>query len=134
MRLFIAVEIEEAVRNRLAEVRRKMRYLNAKITWVAPQNFHFTLKFLGETDEAKISAIHDAMEKTVSDSAPIGCNLKGLGQFPRVIWAGIEGETERLAALASRLDAELGKLGFPPETRDFRPHLTLGRIKFVGDK
>jgi len=134
MRLFIAVEIDDAVRKPLAEVQRRLRYINAKVSWVAPQNFHFTLKFLGETGEDQLTGIQQAMDTIAAEFPPLQCELRGLGQFPRVIWAGLHGETERLAALAKRLDEELGKLGFLREQRDFKPHLTLGRIKFVGDR
>jgi 2'-5' RNA ligase len=134
VRLFIAIEIDEQARRRLAEASRRLRYLNAKITWVAVENFHFTLKFLGETEESKLESIQQAMQSVASAFEPIRCRLQGLGQFPRVIWAGIHGETEQLSALAARLDSELGSLGFATETRPFKSHLTLGRIKFVGDK
>ncbi len=134
MRLFIAVEIDEAVRRRLGEVQRALRYVNAKVSWVAPPNFHFTLKFLGETGEETVAPIQSAMQAVASEFVPMQCDLKGIGQFPRVIWAGLEGDVEPLIRMAGRLDEELHKLGFPREAREFAPHLTLGRIKFVGDR
>lgn len=134
MRLFIAVEIDDDVRKPLAEAQRRLRYVNAKVSWVAPQNFHFTLKFLGETAEDRLPGIQKAMDTAAAEFSPLQCDLRGVGQFPRVIWAGLYGETNRLVALARRLDEELGQLGFLREAREFKPHLTLGRIKFVGDK
>ena len=134
VRLFIAVEIDEAVRKRLAEVQRKLRYVNANVSWVAPRNFHFTLKYLGETEEEKIAPIRNAMQAVTSEFVPMECDLVGIGQFPRVIWAGLEGDVKPLIVMASRLDEELHKLGFPRENREFTPHLTFGRIKYVGDR
>ncbi len=134
MRLFVAAELDEEVRRRLAEVQRKLRYVNAKVTWVAPSNFHFTLKFLGETADEQRAGIQQGLEAAMAQFTPISCELRGLGLFPRVIWAGLHGETERLAALARRIDDELGRLGFSREEREFKPHLTLGRIRFLGDK
>lgn len=134
MRLFVAIEIGDGARKRLAEAQRKLRYVNAKISWVAPQNFHFTLKFLGETPYDLAPRIHTAMNSVASEFVPFQCELRGLGQFPRVIWVGIHGETQQLPRLVSRLDEEFGQLGFQRETREFSAHLTLGRIKFVGDR
>ena|ERR1051326_1889741 len=134
MRLFIAVEIDDRVRKKLAGAQRRLRYVNAKVSWVAPQNFHFTLKFLGETARELLPGIQKTMDTAAVEIPPIQCELRGLGQFPRVIWAGLHGATEQLATLAKRLDEELGQLGFLREAREFKPHLTLGRIKFVGDR
>lgn len=134
MRLFIAIEIPDDVRRRLGEVQRKLKRVNARVSWVAPRNFHLTLKFLGETAEEKVPSIQGALEAVAASSAPAECELRGIGQFPRVIWVGLLGEIDRLAALARGIDNALAPLGFPHEEREFKPHLTLGRIKFVGDR
>lgn len=134
MRAFVAIEIGEDARQRLAEAQRRLRHLNARITWVGPRNFHFTLKFLGETAEELILAIQKALDSVSSEVTPIACEVRGIGQFARVIWAGLHGEVDRLGELSRRVDAGLGSLGFPREDRPFQPHLTLGRIKHVGDK
>jgi 2'-5' RNA ligase len=132
--LFVAIEIGEEARQRLGEAQQRLRRVNARVTWVAPRNFHFTLKFLGETTEEKVPGVRKALDGAVVGFSPIQCELRGLGQFPRVIWTGIVGEVERLEQLARKLDDELTSAGFPREEREFRPHLTLGRIKSVGDK
>jgi len=134
VRLFVATGMSEEIRQRLADVQRSLRRINARVTWVAPQNFHFTLKFLGETAEENIGGIQRVLDAVAEEFAPISCEIRGVGQFPRVIWAGLHGEVKRLAELAQRVDSELQKLGFSSEAREFKPHLTLGRIKFVGDK
>jgi 2'-5' RNA ligase len=134
MRLFLACDIPDDSRERLATVQRRLRHVNMRVTWVAPRNFHFTLKFLGETAEETVAGIREAVAVLASETAPNRCELRGVGQFPRVIWAGLTGEVERLAQLARALDDALAGLGFPRDERGFKPHLTLGRIKLVGDK
>lgn len=134
MRLFIAVNITNDARARLTDAQRRLRQINATVNWVAPQNFHFTLKFLGESADHLLPNIKKAMDTVAAKVLRLRCELRGLGQFPRVIWAGLHGETEQLATLAKRLDEELGRLGFLRVAREFKPHLTLGRITFVGDK
>jgi len=134
MRSFVAIEIDPKVRRRLAEAQRKIRYVNAKIGWVAPQNFHLTLKFLGETTEDQRDAVQSVLQTAAQEFEPIEMEMRGLGQFPRVIWAGMLGEIKGLARMARRLDDELAKLGFAREAREFKAHLTLGRIKRIGDR
>jgi 2'-5' RNA ligase len=134
MRLFVAVEICDEARRRLGEAQRRFNQLNARVSWVAPHNYHFTLKFLGETAEDRATEIQAILAGLAINTVPISCEIRGLGQFPRVIWAGLHGEIERLELLAHRVEAELATLGFPREERTFKPHLTLGRIKYVGDK
>jgi 2'-5' RNA ligase len=134
MRLFVGADIGEESRQLLGNAQRRFRHVNARVTWVAPRNFHFTLKFLGEVAEERVAGIQYALAKVAGEFPPIGCEIRGLGQFPRVIWAGLYGEIEPLEQLTRHVEAELVPLGFPREDRGFKPHLTLGRIKYVGDK
>lgn len=134
MRLFVGLDVPDVVRPCIAEVQRRLRKVNAKIAWVAPQNLHLTLKFLGETEESQAQSIREALNRVASEMVPVTCELRGVGQFPRVIWAGLEGEIDRLGILARKIDDALAPLGFPREEREFRPHLTIGRIKFLADR
>jgi 2'-5' RNA ligase len=104
------------------------------VAWVAPDNFHLTLKFLGAVDESRVPAVADAMLTAVVGVPPFTLTLRGLGAFPsprraRVIWAGAHEGTEIAAVLAGRVDAALGGLGFPREERPFASHITLGRVR-----
>jgi len=103
------------------------------ISWTRPASIHLTLKFLGEVDEGRIEEIGRALEGAAFSTPPFTVTANRVGAFPslkapRVIWAGIEDSAE-LAALQKRIDEALSTLGFEPEQRAFRPHLTICRVK-----
>src|SRR5206468_849154 len=98
--------------------------------WVAKGNLHFTLKFLGPIDDLRIEPIGRALELAVRPFPRFTINAKGLGVFPnvkrpQVLWVELEGRD--VISLASRVECALEPLGFRPEERDFKPHLTVGR-------
>jgi len=103
-----------------------------KVRWVRPEGMHITLKFIGEADPGKLGAIRAALE-TVHSSAPVELNLRGLGFFPNerrphTAWCGVDA-SPNLAPLAAEIARALEPLGFPAESRQFVPHLTLARFK-----
>lgn len=131
MRLFVALEIPAEVRERLASLIRELRAVAPQLKWVRIENVHLTLKFIGETEDAKLSAIRSALA-AIRLEAALELRFRGLGFFPndkrpRVFWAGIDAPPE-LAQLASSIDGALAGLGFPREERSFAPHLTLARL------
>jgi 2'-5' RNA ligase len=136
MRLFVALEIPAAVRDNLASLIDELRAADASSTkntprWVRPENLHVTLKFIGQVDVGRLNSIRAALEDVHSENR-VELRFRGLGFFPndgrpRVFWTGIEA-SPNLVPLANEIDARLGKLGIPRETRDFVPHLTLARF------
>jgi len=136
IRVFIAIELDDATRRALGSLQSKLKSelgTNA-VRWVAPENIHLTLKFLGEVDAIKI----DALERAVADAsigvAPFVLRLSGVGAFPNVtrpnnIWVGVQGDVEVAAMLAKKIEDACAILCFPREARGFSPHLTLGRVK-----
>ena len=137
-RLFTAIKFHPT--DELLEVFRflKNNLREEKIKWVEEHNLHLTLKFFGETEEEKIPAIRRAMKTAADRSAGFGLELKGTGIFgssynPRVIWFGIEPNPD-LQLLYMNLREELEKLGYVPDSQNFVPHLTIGRIKFIKNK
>jgi len=130
IRAFVAVDLEPQTIQQIAEAIAQLRPRMPGIRWLPPTNFHLTLKFLGDIDEAKVAPIAAALE---SDLYPFSCftiNAKGLGVFPdlkrpRILWVGLVGG--ELNALASRVEKALAPFGFAPERRAFTPHLTVGR-------
>ena len=101
---------------------------------VRPEGVHLTLKFLGDVPADRVGAIGDAVGKSAARHPPFALSLSGVGAFPsgrapRVLWAGIAGDLDRLAALQASVDACLAELGFPRERRAFNPHLTLARLR-----
>ena len=135
MRLFIAIEISQEVRAALAVLLKEFRAIAPQVKWVHPENMHLTLKFLGETDSSKLSAMQAALT-AIRSSQPINLHFRGLGFFPnakraRVFWAGMEA-SPNLPALAAEIDQAMHRLGFPLEDRPFSPHLTLARFQPPG--
>ncbi len=127
MRLFVALDIEPEIRGRIGEFRDQMRALAPDVRWVAPETFHVTLQFLGET--TKVEAIRAALNKVAS--APIRITFRDAGFFPnpkspRIFWIGIEADDE-LQQLVGAIGHKLQPLGFTREETPYKPHLTLAR-------
>ena len=102
------------------------------MAWVAADNLHITLKFLGGIEDTRLSDIADAVG-AAADVRAFDIELRGVGAFPtptrpRVIWAGAA-DAPAFAELAAGVDRALVALGFPPEERGFTPHVTLGRVR-----
>ncbi len=137
-RLFVALDPPEAVRRRLAalavELRRSAGRHADEVRWVPPENVHLTLQFLGAVPEERVGEIEGAIRAAAAAARPLSLELRGAGGFPnarrpRVLWAGLGGEVEPLAALVAELGRRLAPLGFAPEDRPFSAHLTLGRAR-----
>lgn len=141
VRLFIAIELDDALRAALKRAQTRLqddktRDIVAReiVRWVAPQNIHLTLKFLGNAKALQVDELRRALERVARDSAPLHFTARGLGCFPNTrrpnnVWIGLEGDLERAALLVQRIDDECAALGFAREPRGFTPHLTLGRVK-----
>lgn len=136
MRTFIALPVEVAG-SRLEEAAMicRRRLSTEKITWVDLSNVHITLFFLGETDPAITEGLSRGLETIASGQPPFSLQVKGLGYFgsrssPRVLWAGIS-ESKPALLLQKEVEALVTKYGFAPEDRDFHPHITLARLKYL---
>lgn len=136
MRIFFAVVPGSKTLERLADVMDvlRRRAKSEDIRWVGPEQLHFTLKFLGEQPEERVSDAISAARKAAVLCSPFEIALGGLGGFPtvmrpRVVWVGTASGAEPFIELAARLDRELSKVEFAPESRPFVPHLTLARTK-----
>lgn len=130
MRVFIAIDLPQEVKDSLLEAQRQLPA--AKLSFA--REFHLTLKFLGEVTPAKVEAVKSCLS-TVRFK-PFSAALSGIGVFPsesyiRVIWVGVEPENGFMQ-LQQSIDEALEK-EFPKD-KDFKPHLTLARVKFVSDK
>ncbi|PKK81327.1 MAG: RNA 2',3'-cyclic phosphodiesterase [Thermoplasmata archaeon HGW-Thermoplasmata-2] len=128
---FIAVEVKPSPE--ILAFIHDLENCGADLKTVEPENIHITLKFLGETDEAKIGAIRQTIESAAAGVPLFEAHLKGAGVFPnpkfvRVVWAGIEGG-EPLAQIAGKLEGLLAPLGFEKEKRPFSTHLTVARVR-----
>ena len=127
MRLFVALDIEVAIRQRIARFLDGVRGFAPEAKWVRPESLHVTLKFIGESE--KLAEIRNALMSVRADAVTV--SFRGTGFFPtprsaRVFWVGIESHV-RLAELAQSVDAVLTALGIESEKRAYTPHLTLAR-------
>lgn len=133
MRCFIAIDISEGIRQSIADVIGKCNQKSKGIKWVAVENIHITLKFLGEVNEGLMPDIQKRLAPVCAARNIFGVNIKGAGAFPNfkypnVLWIGID-ESEKLKRLYEDMEDVLSELGFEKENRKFSPHLTIGRIK-----
>lgn len=131
MRLFVALDLPDAVRRALAELIAQLKPKSHAPRWVRPESMHVTLKFLGNVDTQKLDSI-SAVLAAIHSAQPVELHFRALGFFPnefkpRVIWSGIEA-TPNLFQLAAAVEASLQPVGFHPESRAFVPHLTLARM------
>lgn len=137
MRAFIAIDVSDEVRDNLLKAQERIGNKAAKIKFVERENFHVTLKFLGDIDETTAQEVKRALEEIAKRHKKHRVRVKGVGVFPnpnyvRVIWAGIEND-EGIRAIAEDVEKVMRKLGFKKE-KDFVAHITIGRVKFVKDK
>ncbi|MDZ7742914.1 MAG: RNA 2',3'-cyclic phosphodiesterase [Bacteroidota bacterium] len=137
-RLFAAIKIHpsEKFLDLFDQLRSKLK--QDKIKWVDPKNIHITLKFFGETPEAHIDEIAQAIDESIFDASPFELHLRDVGIFgsaykPRVIWMGIE-PGNPIEDLYDKLKVKLEELGYEYDRQNFVPHLTIGRIKEIKNK
>ena len=135
LRTFIAVEIPPHVQKKIQQETEPLRKAigASLVRWVPVQNIHLTLKFLGDVSPASVDILSQ-MLRTEADSYPaFDMHVSGLGSFPslrrpRVLYIGMQAPAE-LEALYRSIESACARLGYESETRDFSPHLTLGRVK-----
>jgi len=135
IRSFLALDPPEEVLREIGAVQGRLRKLvDGDVRWVRPEGIHLTLKFFGDISGGDIENIAAVVEKAAAGERTFTLAVVGAGVFPdphrpRVLWLGMDGDVERLVAFQKGLERSLRQIGFPPEERPFRPHLTLGRIK-----
>jgi 2'-5' RNA ligase len=135
IRSFIAIELPEEVKSGLHRLQAELTLPQYSfVKCVAPQGIHITLKFLGNVPSQKITEITKVMEHASRGVSSFQLQITDVGAFPnmrqpRVLWVGIKGELDKLAAWQKRIDDGLVPLGFTRETRPFTPHLTLARVR-----
>jgi 2'-5' RNA ligase len=129
MRLFIALDIDDVIRQHIERFVEGVTGFAPDARWARPEALHVTLKFIGEQPEAAIEPIKQALSNLRARATEL--NFRGYGFFPtvksaRVFWIGVEADPQ-LAALASAIDGGMPALGIEQEARVFSPHLTLAR-------
>ena len=135
-RVFIAIELPKEVRDKIAAHVTRLRQLepDAGASWTRPENIHLTLKFLGDTPRTQIDKLSEATSRAVAPFPPFKIGVARSGAFPprscpKVLWVGIDDSEGKLATMQARLDEECSLVGFQKESRPFRPHLTIARLR-----
>jgi len=131
-RIFIAADVPEKIQEEIIKLRNEI-YINDSLAWEKKEKLHFTLKFLGDTDENLISEINIGLEKVAAGVNPFEIRFSRFGFFnkfgkPSVLWLGIK-ENEELNKLVDNIENKMSEIGFEKEKRKFQAHLTILRIK-----
>ena len=138
MRLFIAVFPPPDIQSAAYRAADPLRPGHDAVAWVKKENLHYTMRFLGDVDDAGAANAAAAMREAAASRPRFGAALGGFGAFPsakraRVLWIGMLQGAEPMRLLAGALDAALVRHGFEPADDRFEPHLTVGRVRAPGD-
>ena len=137
MRVFVAIDLDEAARAAIADEQRRLKAAlgetGSSVKWVRADHMHLTLVFLGEVPEPGVQALVDAVNEPVAQ-APFDLAFGGIGVFPprgapSVLWVGAATGAGESIELQRQLADRARRLGVAPEHRPFHPHLTLARWK-----
>ena len=135
IRSFLAFDIPQAVRDELASVVELLSPKVKGVKWVKPKKMHCTIRFFGNVEEDVIMGkLSDMISREVRHQSPIHLSGHGIGVFPnwrypRVLWAGLTGETDSVISLHAKLEEAFDEFGLKKDPRALRLHLTLGRAK-----
>ena len=129
MRVFVAVELPPDVHKTLARIQDRLREQDCRGRWVPEDNFHITMKFLGEVREEQIPKIQQSLDTAALGVPQFSLKLGPLGSFRngQVLFCKTDGAVETLEKLAYSVERELVPMGFKPEKRKFRAHITIAR-------
>jgi len=136
IRAFIAIPLPSLLLERLGDLQHRLEeeMPRRSVRWVRAPGIHLTLKFLGDTPTERLPAIEQALAAVARNAPTCSFAVAGLGCFPNcrrpsVVWTGVKEPTGRLAGLRDAIEEVMAPLGYEPEGRPFRPHLTLGRVQ-----
>jgi 2'-5' RNA ligase len=134
IRLFFAINLPPDCRERIAADALPLREAAPSVAWIRTPLLHITLKFIGEREEAFVETLAQGAREVAMRARPFHLAFAHFGGFPNlrrphVVWLGITTGAEGLARVAADLGGACEALGVTPESRPFRPHLTLGRVK-----
>jgi len=137
-RTFIAVEINNAVRDRAKKQIAALAGTSADVKWVEPHNLHFTLKFLGDVHQHELLDVCRAVAREAAKIPAFDLEVCGVGAFPnsarpRTVWIGAKEGVASMITLHDQIEAALAPLGYREEHRQFQPHLTIGRVRGIGE-
>jgi RNA 2',3'-cyclic 3'-phosphodiesterase len=134
MRLFVAADLPPDLRRSIGGLQDALKGMPLPVRWVRPEGIHLTLKFLGEVAESRLEEVRTVLARAGAGLRPFRLETGRAVPFPargapRLFWIEMHGDVVAAQRLASAIDAATAGIGVPRETREFRPHLTLGRVK-----
>jgi 2'-5' RNA ligase len=134
VRTFLAVEMPSGVVRQSRKLIRRLAEIDSGVRWVDDNVMHITLQFLGDVEELEVPEICARTVAAVEDVPAFGMQIQGLGAFPnldkpRTIWGGVGEGIEDLRKLQQEIEEALNAMRFPREKRQYKPHITLGRVR-----
>lgn len=136
LRLFVSIHVPEAVRRKLSALQRRFELLipGEFVRWASFEQMHLTIEFLGNVASLDVPNLKTALATVAARQRSFHLAAECLGAFssvrnPRVIWAGLTGDVDRLMALQAEVRGSVLPWEREPEKRRYRPHLTLGRVR-----
>lgn len=134
IRLFIACPLPQEAEEELGRVIQMLKGGDGAVRWVASRNIHLTVRFLGDTDERLVGDISQKIDTVAGQFRAVETTINQLGAFPnlrrpRIIWAGLKSGIDTLAQIAAATELAVQDLGFAAESKGFKAHLTLGRVR-----
>jgi len=132
MRAFIAIDFDSPIKDKLADLQRRLRAGPVRLRWTDPAQIHLTVKFLGDVAADQVAPIQAAQNDVARGIPPFEVRVGKVGTFPpggrpRVVWVGVTPIGDGLMRCRDAIEAAVSPLGFPTEGRLFEPHLTLAR-------
>ncbi|HEY9061740.1 MAG TPA: RNA 2',3'-cyclic phosphodiesterase [Pseudobacteroides sp.] len=132
MRAFIGIDFDKDQRNKIYELQQRLRQYAVRGRWKHIDNFHLTLKFLDDISLSQQAQIDSAMNQICNNLKPFRLIIKDMGIFNgrdliRVLWLGLGGDIKELGALHMDIDRAMETIGFVPEKRSYKPHVTIGQ-------
>lgn len=137
VRTFIALELPGEVLDQLSGLQEELKgTATGRVSWARPELMHLTIRFLGDIEERQVESITEAIERAVEGLESFELSTTGLGAFPnlhrpKILWIGIA-DSCQLKAISDRINSELKAIGIKAETKEFRPHLTICRLRERG--
>jgi 2'-5' RNA ligase len=135
LRTFIAIDLGEEIRDRLVSLQEQLAVDAPDVKWVEPENLHVTLLFLGEVEQRETLDVCRAAQKAVAGMLSFALTIEGMGSFPnprrpRTLWVGVGKGMAEICAVHDAIEKPLLDLGcYRRETRAYKPHVTVGRVK-----
>ena len=137
-RLFVAIGVPEDVKARILEAQRELRSVltDEAVRWTRPEQFHLTLRFLGNVEAAQTGPLADALRSALAGFGVLRLRASGIGFFPRprsprVVWAGVSEEAGRLPGLWAAVQTATDAFTSEAPEKSFTGHITLARIKSI---